>query len=140
MVFQTTSLQFLKQPLARTTLVEGAAEGSPYPQSTLVHESERSASALATDKLPKATNASITVALQSLLPQQYSSVPTKSKEYDANKAIVLHSQCASTQPRLKQSDAQLKSSMAQNASWSPIALSTSSEQSLVQDKLLKLYE
>jgi hypothetical protein len=31
---------------------------------------------------------------------------------------------------------QLKSSMAQNAPWSPIALSTSSEQPLVQDALL----
>jgi hypothetical protein len=82
----------------------------------------------------------MTAVWHAVLPQQYSSAPKKSNEYDANKAIVLHSQCASTQPRLKQSDAQLKSSMAQNASWSPIALSTSSEQSLVQDKLLKLYE
>jgi len=75
-----------------------------------------------------------------VLPQQYSSVPTKSKEYDANNVLVSHSQCASTQPRLMQPDTQLKSSMAQNASWLPIALSTSSEQPLVQVELLKLYD
>jgi hypothetical protein len=39
-----------------------------------------------------------------------------------------------------QPDTQLKSSMAQNASWLPIALSTSSEQPLVQVELLKLYD
>ena len=76
-----------------------------------------------------------------MLPQQYSSVPAKSKEYeDANKAIVMHSQCASTNFRFRQPDTQLKSSIVQNASWLPIVLSTSSEHPLVQDELLKLYD
>ena len=75
-----------------------------------------------------------------LLPQQYSSLPKNSKEYVANKAIVLHSQCASTNFRFRQPDTQLKSSIVQNASWLPIVLSTSSEHPLVQDELLKLYD
>jgi hypothetical protein len=66
-------------------------------------------------------------------------VPTKSNEYDANSAVVPHSQCASTQPGLTQSNTQLKSSIAHSCSWSPSALNTSSEHPLVQDEL-KLYD
>jgi hypothetical protein len=56
------SSQFLKQPLARTTLVEGSIEGAPYPQSTVEHESDKVASAPASVELPKAAKASMTAA------------------------------------------------------------------------------